>query len=421
MHFTQKEATEAAQNYLALDPLIEDREGGGQGGARRVPLRLADRQGPAPVHHRRRRRPPRRPAAEVPAARREARAGRAAEDHLRHRHARRRRQRADPVGAVHAAVQVRRHGVRLLSNREFAQIAGRAGRKGFDDRGDVWVQAPAARRGEPAPGGEGGGEAARRRSSRRSSPSAGYAHWTQDTFDKLVGGEPEALRSHFRVNHQMVMSLLDRPVITKPTARRRRMSGRSAAADRQPRAAQAPAGSTSAGRSRSTGRWSTPRCWSSPTHPTSRVGGAGELRPAGRVRAPSAVVAVGGRGAARTAGRRGGSGYEAESDASAESRSGDAIDHALDVLTIIESVQENPGVILAAQVKRAKDELMAEMKSSRRRVRGADGAPVPGRAPEAEPRRGSTATSTSSGPGIRGWVATPSRRSRSCARCTSGR
>ena len=45
-------------------------------------------------------------------------------------------------------------------------------------------------------------------------------------------------------------------------------------------------------------------------------------------------------------------------------RSGDAIDHALNVLTIIESVQENPGVVLAAQVKRAKDDLMAEMKSS---------------------------------------------------------
>ena len=34
-----------------------------------------------------------------------------------------------------------------------------------------------------------------------------------DTFTKLINGEPEALRSHFHVNHQMVMSLLDRPVI----------------------------------------------------------------------------------------------------------------------------------------------------------------------------------------------------------------
>ena len=31
----------------------------------------------------------------------------------------------------------------LLGNREFAQIAGRAGRRGFDDEGHVWVQAPA--------------------------------------------------------------------------------------------------------------------------------------------------------------------------------------------------------------------------------------------------------------------------------------
>ena len=55
---------------------------------------------------------------------------------------------------------------------------------------------------------------------------------------------------------------------------------------------------------------------------------------------------------------------EAAADADIESGSGDAIDHALNMLTIIEAVQENPGVILAAQVKRAKDELMAEMKSS---------------------------------------------------------
>ena len=47
---------------------------------------------------------------------------------------------------------------------------------------------------------------------KKSQPDRGYAHWTKDTFDKLVTGEPEPLQSHFHVNHQMVMSLLDRPV-----------------------------------------------------------------------------------------------------------------------------------------------------------------------------------------------------------------
>ena len=41
VHFTQREATEAAQGYLSLDPLTKDREGAGQGADRRVPLRLA--------------------------------------------------------------------------------------------------------------------------------------------------------------------------------------------------------------------------------------------------------------------------------------------------------------------------------------------------------------------------------------------
>jgi len=43
---------------------------------------------------------------------------------------------------------------------------------------------------------------------------------------------------------------------------------------------------------------------------------------------------------------------------------GDEIEHVFDVLSVIESVQENPGVIIAAQTNRAKDDLMAEMKSS---------------------------------------------------------
>ena len=101
--------------------------------------------------------------------------------------------------------------VRTLRVREFQQIAGRAGRRGFDDRGDVWVQAPPhvvdnermARAAEDDP--------KKKKSVKKKPPDRGYVHWSEDTFDKLVNGEPEPLTSSFDVNHQMVMSLLDRP------------------------------------------------------------------------------------------------------------------------------------------------------------------------------------------------------------------
>ncbi len=105
---------------------------------------------------------------------------------------------------------------RTLSNREFQQIAGRAGRKGYDDQGTVWVQAPPhiveniqAEQKAAAKANAAGRKA--KKPVKKKQPDRGYVHWTEDTFTKLVNGEPEALRSSFRVNHQMMMSLLDRP------------------------------------------------------------------------------------------------------------------------------------------------------------------------------------------------------------------
>jgi len=93
----------------------------------------------------------------------------------------------------------------ILGVREFKQIAGRAGRKGFDDRGWVVAQAPAhivenLRLRAKAAGGK--------KVHMQKPPQKGYVHFDRGTFDRLINGTPEALESRFAVNHGLLLSLL---------------------------------------------------------------------------------------------------------------------------------------------------------------------------------------------------------------------
>ena len=91
--------------------------------------------------------------------------------------------------------------VAILSVREFKQIAGRAGRKGFDDRGWVVAQAPEhvieARRHEG-------------KKRRPKGPPKGEISWNRETFDRLIRQPPEPLKSSFRLTHGMVLALVQR-------------------------------------------------------------------------------------------------------------------------------------------------------------------------------------------------------------------
>jgi len=100
---------------------------------------------------------------------------------------------------------------RLLSAREFHQIAGRAGRAGFDVAGDVVVLAPEHVIENQRALAKVGDDPAKKRKVIRRKPPEGFVNWSETTFDKLVTAEPEPLTSHFRMTHAMVLGVISRP------------------------------------------------------------------------------------------------------------------------------------------------------------------------------------------------------------------
>ena len=101
---------------------------------------------------------------------------------------------------------------RVLSVRDFQQIAGRAGRRGFDTVGSVWVQAPEHsvenKRAEMRAAGD---PKKLRKLVRRKPPERSYAHYDDKTLARLWDGTPERLESSFDVTHAMMLNVLDRP------------------------------------------------------------------------------------------------------------------------------------------------------------------------------------------------------------------
>ncbi|MYU11258.1 DUF3516 domain-containing protein [Streptomyces sp. SID8361] len=101
--------------------------------------------------------------------------------------------------------------VRTLRAREFHQIAGRAGRAGFDTAGFVVAQAPEhVIENEKALAKAGDDPKKRRKVVRKKAPE-GFVSWGQNTFEKLIASEPEPLTSRFRVTHAMLLSVIARP------------------------------------------------------------------------------------------------------------------------------------------------------------------------------------------------------------------
>jgi superfamily II RNA helicase len=100
---------------------------------------------------------------------------------------------------------------RLLQAREFHQIAGRAGRAGFDTAGRVVVQAPEHVVENERLLAKAGDDPKARRKVVRKKPPEGMVSWGKPTFERLVAADPEPLTSSFKVTHAMVLNVIDRP------------------------------------------------------------------------------------------------------------------------------------------------------------------------------------------------------------------
>jgi len=100
--------------------------------------------------------------------------------------------------------------LRVLRAREFHQIAGRAGRPGYDTSGLVVVQAPEHEIENERMLARAGDDPKKRRKVVRKKPPEGPT-WGRPTFERIVAAEPEPLRSRFDVTHAMVLNVAHRP------------------------------------------------------------------------------------------------------------------------------------------------------------------------------------------------------------------
>ncbi len=99
---------------------------------------------------------------------------------------------------------------RHLKAREFHQIAGRAGRAGYDTAGTVVVQAPDHEVENERLLARAGDDEKKRRRIVRKKPPEGFVSWTRQTFERLRDADPEPLTSSFQVTHAMVLGILAR-------------------------------------------------------------------------------------------------------------------------------------------------------------------------------------------------------------------
>ena len=100
--------------------------------------------------------------------------------------------------------------MRQLNAREFHQIAGRAGRAGFDTAGTVVAQAPEHESENIAAIRKAGDDPKKKRKIIRKKAPDGFVSWGEPSFQKLIAAEPETLTSHMQITSAMMLNVIGR-------------------------------------------------------------------------------------------------------------------------------------------------------------------------------------------------------------------
>ena len=112
------------------------------------------------------------------------------------------------------------HKMRRLRAREFHQIAGRAGRSGFDTEGMVIAEAPEHEIENAKLIAKAGDDPKKLRKIKKKQPPEGFVSWSDHTFNRLIDAVPEPLTPRMRVTHSMVLSVISRGGDAKATMRK---------------------------------------------------------------------------------------------------------------------------------------------------------------------------------------------------------
>ncbi|RLP82142.1 DUF3516 domain-containing protein [Mycetocola lacteus] len=98
--------------------------------------------------------------------------------------------------------------MRQLQAREFHQIAGRAGRAGFDTAGDVVLEAPEHEIENLKLIQKAGDDPKKKRKIIRKKAPQGFVSWGEASFERIIEAQPETLVSHMEITHSMILNVV---------------------------------------------------------------------------------------------------------------------------------------------------------------------------------------------------------------------